>query len=77
MYPTLTKSYLSENWAVSSPESEIETKRKRKLERTDLVDDKPSVKLAKTLADIEEDRYSECKKLFDNPEDIVQGKKTF
>lgn len=67
----LTTVPLSENWAVSSPESELEMKRKRRLESTE---DKPSVKLLKLDSSVVNDaHYKECTKLFDNPEDVVQG----
>ena len=62
---------------MSSPESEIELKRKRRLESVE-EQDKPSLKLLKLdSAEIDAANYKECTKLFDNPEDVVQGKLTF
>jgi hypothetical protein len=59
---------------VSSPESEIELKRKRRLESAD-EQDKPNLKLLKLdTTEIDAANYKECTKLFDNPEDVVQGK---
>ena len=61
---------------MSSPESEIELKRKRRLESVE-EQDKPSLKLLKLdSAEIDAANYKECTKLFDNPEDVVQGKLT-
>lgn len=62
-----------ENWAVSSPESEIELKRKRRLESAE-EQDRPNLKLLKLdTAAIDAANYKECSKMFDNPEDVVQA----
>ena len=56
---------------MSSPESEIDLKRKRRLES---VEEKPNLKLLKLdSAEVDAANYKECTKLFDNPEDVVQG----
>ena len=56
---------------MSSPESEIDLKRKRRLES---VEEKPNLKLLKLdSSEVDAANYKECTKLFDNPEDVVQG----